>query len=173
MVFVALYHAAGAVNICLFPFGIIGKPAPWTHSVRFDVCFVADVYTKLIAILKQTRIVRIVACADHVDVVRLHDEKVTHHVIGWSCVSEQVMAVVAVYALCLNLLAVYINNLVFRFNASESDGNTNILCSALKIKGVESRCFITPEQNRGDGYFSRSLAVSKCDSTLRDCFSCR
>ena len=72
----------------------------------FVVGFVAEVEAETVAEAEEARVVRIVARADHVDVVALQDIQVFEHVVHGRRVAEPRVAVVAVDAVGLDLFAV-------------------------------------------------------------------
>ena len=60
-------------------------------------------------------------------------------------VSEKVVAVVTVNALCLDLLAVYDNAAVLYLNSSCADGESDVLVSAVESESIEVGFFVRPE----------------------------
>ena len=78
------------------------------HTVCLNISLVNNVETESVAKGEESRIVGIVACSDHIYVVALENIEVLEHVIHRRNVAEKVVAIVAVYALRLNLFAVYV-----------------------------------------------------------------
>ena len=60
-------------------------------------------------------------------------------------VSEKMVAVVTVNALCLDLLAVYDNAAVLYLNSSCADGESDVLVSAVESESIEVGFFVRPE----------------------------
>ena len=86
-------------------------------------------------------------------------------------VSEKVVAVVTVNALCLDLLAVYDNAAVLYLNSSCADGESNILVSAVESEAVEVGFFVRPELcvlYCGNNDFSALVNVALAGGYCRD-----
>ena len=149
MVFVALEHTRNAVEQRFGPLRLTHKVIPVMnarHSVRLKICFVAEVNAHAVTHSGKTRIVRIVARADHVDIVTFEDIKIAQHMVVRSGRTEQRVAVVAVHALCLDLFAVYVYHLVLYADILEADGNANMLTAAGDAERVERGGLIRPER---------------------------
>ena len=160
MVLVTLDHALSPVDVCLFPFRIVGEAVPRMHAMRLDVGLIADVEAVLVAEGGEAGIVRVVRGADHVDVVRLHNHQVALHVLEGGRVTEEVVAVVAVHALGLDLFAVDEDALVPDLHAPRADREGDVLASAGEVQRVKVRLLVTPEAHVLDGGdLDRAVAV--------------
>ena len=168
VVFITLEHSLYSVKEHVRPLGTVCKTLPMpdlAHSVRFHIGLVADVHTDPVAHSYKSRIGRIVARTHHIEIMRLHNTKVAPHVILGSCVAEIRVAVVTVYASCLDLFAVYINDLSDYLELTKSHGKRNVLAAADDNESVEVRYLVAPKLRRGksDNLVFIGLALARYD----------
>ena len=147
-VLIALHHTLGTVEVSVCPLVIVGQGIPFTKhtkAVCFEVCLVTNVKTEAIAKLKEARIVGIVACTNHIDIVRFEDVKVAQHMLHRGGTAELRMAIVAINALALDLFAVDVEHLAANFKTADADFLANHFVAALYIQYVKIGLFVAPK----------------------------
>ena len=112
--------------------------------MTFKVGLVDDIKTVSIAHFKEAGVIRVMACADGIDIVRLHYFDVALHMCVGGGVTEGRVAVVTVHAAKLYLLAVDVDNLADNLNLAKADGEGHILSARRKGQGVEIGVLVRP-----------------------------
>ena len=110
IVLVALEHVLRAIQVRLQPLDVVAQRSSLAqvvvHSVRLDVRLVIDIDTELIAQLVEAAVLRIVAKADRIDVVLLHQFKVLAHQLFRHVVSRHLVMLVDIHTFQFQGLAV-------------------------------------------------------------------
>ena len=166
VVLITLKHPGGTVHIGVMPRRIVRQlvPVGVDEAVCLKVGLVADVEAVFVAQFQKTRVVRVMAGTDHVDVVLFHDHKVADHVVHRRCVSEDRVAVVAVDALAFDLLAVDVQHIVSDGQLLEADLLADMLRAAGEKQGIQPWLLIVPENGRrhADTDFLAGSAFGDC-----------
>ena len=166
MVLVPLIEPRGAVEVGRLPRGVVREEIPAEffnvgEAVRLDVGLIDEVKAVSVAELRQARVGRIVAGADHVDVVLLADGEIAEHRVHGRGIAEEGAAVVAVDAACLDRAAVQQHDAVAHLDLSRADGQSDMFLAVFEIEIIEVRGLVRPErgvaEDEGDG-----LAVALC-----------
>ena len=147
VVFIPLKHTLYPVHKRLGPFGTANKIIPvinHAHAVRLKISFVTKINSKTIAKPGQSRIIGIMACAYHIDIVAFENIKVAQHMVKRGCRAEDRMTVVTVYSFCLDLLSVYVDHLVAHNDVFESNRDPYVLTAAGYAEGVKFRGLVRP-----------------------------
>ena len=117
MVAVAEHHALGAVHVSILP----------RRSVRerlvvmaLHICLVHAVKTVIVEHGIHTRLTRIVACTNGIDVSLLHQHHVLQHRLGVDGVTKERMDVLRVHTLEEDTLAVYVDKIAALLNRTET-----------------------------------------------------
>ena len=148
VVLVPLEHPLHAIQVGGGPRVAVGELVPVAHhghTVGLDVGLVDDVEAVLIAQGGEAGIIGVVAGADAVDIVPLHDHEVADHVLHGGGGAENGVAVVAVDALELDLLAVEVQHAVPDLDGTEAHLQGNRLAAAGNEEGVEVGLLVAPQ----------------------------
>ena len=129
--------------------------------MSFVVGLVANEESELVAKGVESGIVRVVAGADHIEVVSLENVKVFKHMIGGSSGAEDGMAVVAVCTVNLYLLTVDVYDSVLDLNGAETDVLNDVFITALDNEGVKLGILVAPESGIADEHFECTAAVKR------------
>ena len=123
VVAVAHHHAHAAVHELGLPFRVLGDVvvvADVGDAVALDVRFIHHIQTILVAKIQEARVVGIMAGADGVHVVPLHEQHVLFHVVDGGIEAQQRMSVVAVHAQELDVFTVEVEHAVLDFDFLEA-----------------------------------------------------
>ncbi len=123
VVAVAHHHAHAAVHELGLPFRVLGDVivvADVCNAVALDVRFIHHIQTILVAKIQEARVVGIMAGADGVHVVPLHEQHVLFHVVDGGIEAQQRMSVVAVHAQELDVFTVEVEHAVLDFDFLEA-----------------------------------------------------
>ena len=109
VVLVSFEHSFGSVNECSLPLRLVCKALVGvvTHTVTLDVGLIHDIHSVEIAEFVPHRVVRVVGCADAVDIVLLHQFDVLDHGLSIHYVSCVRVVLVSVHTFDIDRLAVH------------------------------------------------------------------
>ena len=158
-VLVADDAALDAVEHRLFEHGVVGQQRELIlavravgrdHAVHLDVGLVDDVEAQLVAQLVEAGGVGVVAGADGVDVVLLHQRQVAQHLVEGDGKAVDGRGIVAVRAAELDLRAVELDDLVFDGDGAQADAGGDLLLVGQQRQLVEVGGLGVPQVRVGD-----------------------
>ena len=117
MVPVSYSHSYHSLHEWINPLRSVGQIASLMMS--FKISLIHYVYTILIAQFIEIRVVRIVRCADCIEVITLHKQNVFEHLITCNGLSSGLAMVMAVYTNEFNRSVIHQNLITCYFNIPE------------------------------------------------------
>ena len=150
MIVITLNHSHNTLDMSMFKVRIVRKGfLAITHSVRLHICLIHNIYA--IAVTKRIpeRVIRIVTCADGIDVELLHDPDITNHILLAHDISLIWVHLMSVHTLDEHRLTIDLKIDTLNAYVAEADLDISPLCLALliiccKSEGIEPRLFCRP-----------------------------
>lgn len=114
------------------------------ESVAFHVCFVDDPETYLVCEVVQSWVVKLMGCADGVDVVTLHEKKILFHELIRHSATKSGMVFMAVDSAENDSLTIDFDQTIFHLDLSEANALGDDLIAGRDDEMVEIRRFSSP-----------------------------
>lgn len=156
---VAAHRAGHAVDEDLFPRGVVhgvAGPSAVDEAVGLEVVLVDDVQPVLVAEVEEVRVRRVVAGADRVDVVALHEEHVLEHALRGDRAAAQRVELVTVDAAELHGSTVDEEHAIFDRDGPEAGAERDGLPRRRDDHVVEARALGAPRLDVRRGSLPRS-----------------
>ncbi len=153
VVLVALDHAARPVEVHLAPVGVVGRvahPAVRLEAVGLEVALVDDPEAELVGEVEQRRVRRVVARADRVEVVPLHEQHRLAHPVGVEHPTVDRVEVVPVDAAEPHAASVHQPGIPVDLDAAEPRAHRDGLGRVGDLDLVEARRVRAPGVDRAD-----------------------